>query len=282
MALEPHCCWPKMTPLAHSASRSWQDTRTRRHRWPRGTLPSPPMATSSSQLRRRKAEMASSIAASGMFRPRAASPPYTHAPESECSSLPARRYRRTALTTCWQPVRAPRARCRCRRRRPSCDVDAIAKQVAIAFNHVAYGDADTKTHLAAGGIRHVPGAQAFLDVDRASHGFDSARKFGKNSVTGGVENTSAGFGDEIVRYLSVGREPPQRFLFVLRDQPAVAGNIGRKNRRDLALHEGRPRTTIYGRRMPPETPGCNRVSAASSSWGCCIYWAFRKPGAMNG
>ena len=36
---------------------------------------------------------------------------------------------------------------------------------------------------------------------------------------------------------AIGCQTPQRFLFVLGHQPAVAGNIGRKNRRDLAFHE---------------------------------------------
>jgi hypothetical protein len=45
-------------------------------------------------------------------------------------------------------------------------------------------------------------------------------------------------GDEIVGDGAIGGETPQRFFFVLGHQPAVTGNIGRKNRRYLALHEG--------------------------------------------
>ncbi len=122
--------------------------------------------------------------------------------------------------------------------KPCCDVDAIAEQVAIALDHVADGDTDTKTHLPAGRIGHVPGAQAFLDVDRAAHRFNRAGKFRQNGVTGGVENPATGPGDEVVGDGSIGSETPQRFLFILGNQPAVAGNIGRKNRRYLALHEG--------------------------------------------
>jgi hypothetical protein len=127
-----------------------------------------------------------------------------------------------------------------------CDVDAVAEQVAVALDHVADGDADAKAHVTAGRIRHIPGAQAFLDVDGAAHRFDRARKFGQDGIACGIENAAAISGDEVVRHLSVGCEAPQRFLFVLGDQPGVAGNIGRKNRRDLAFHEGPPRTTICG------------------------------------
>ena len=50
---------------------------------------------------------------------------------------------------------------------------------------------------------------------------------------------------------AIGRQTPQRLFFVLGNQPAVAGNIGRKNRRDLAFHEVAP-GKICARRMPPE------------------------------
>ncbi len=120
------------------------------------------------------------------------------------------------------------------------DIDPIAKQVAIALHHVADGDADAKAHLTARGVRHIPGAQAFLDIDRASHRLDGTWKFGKNGVAGGIEDAAAISGDEVVGHLPIGCETPQRLLFVLGNQPGVAGNIGRKNRRDLALHKAGP------------------------------------------
>jgi len=131
------------------------------------------------------------------------------------------------------------------------------EQFAFALNHVADRDADPEAHLAARRIGHVPGAQAFLDVDRAAHGLDCARKFGEHGIARGVENPAAALGDEIVGHQPIGGEPPQRFLFVLGNQSAVSGNIGRKNRRDLAFHESEPRTTICRRRMPLEVPERN-------------------------
>ena len=120
---------------------------------------------------------------------------------------------------------------------PGCDVDAVAQKVAVALHHVTDGDTDAECHLPARRIGHVAGAQAFLDVDRAAHGLDRAGEFGKHRIARGVEDTPAAFGDEVVGHLTVGAEPPQRLLFILGDQSAVAGNIGRKNRRDLPLHE---------------------------------------------
>ena len=116
------------------------------------------------------------------------------------------------------------------------DVDAVAQQVAVALDHVADGDADAERHLPARRIGHVAGSQALLDVDRAAHRFDRARKFRQHGIAGGVEDAPAAFGDEIVGHRPVGGQTPQRLLLVLGDQPGVAGNIGRKNRRDLAFH----------------------------------------------
>ena len=146
------------------------------------------------------------------------------------------------------------------------DIDAIAEQVAIALHHVADRDADAKAHLAARGVRHIPGAQAFLDIDRASHRFDSTWKFGKNGVAGGIEDAAAVSGDEVVGHLSIGGEAPQRFLFVLGNQPAVAGNIGRKNRRDLALHKAGP-----GQRS--NAAECRRTSLGATGFQRPSRWA---------
>ena len=154
------------------------------------------------------------------------------------------------------------------------DVDAVAQQVAVALDHVADGDADAKAHLPARRIRHVPGTQAFLDIDRAAHGFDRAWKFREDGVAGGIEDAAAAFGDEIVGHLPVGRQPPQRFLFVLGNQSAVAGNIGRKNRRDLAFHESQPRTTSAAAECRQKFPGatCFRTRSARQA---------RSSGQMN-
>jgi len=62
--------------------------------------------------------------------------------------------------------------------------------------------------VTAGGICHVAGAEAFLNVDRASHRLDRAWKFGKNRIAGGVEDAAAVPRNEVVGDLTVGREAP--------------------------------------------------------------------------
>ena len=120
------------------------------------------------------------------------------------------------------------------------DVDAITQQIAVALDHIPDGNADAKLHLAAGRIGHVAGSQAFLNIDRATHRLHRARKLGEHRIASGVEDPPSRLDDEVVGHRAIGRQPPQRFFLVLGDQSAVAGNIGCKNRRDLAFHDDQP------------------------------------------
>jgi hypothetical protein len=93
--------------------------------------------------------------------------------------------------------------------------------------------------------------------DAAPHRFDRAWKFRQDGVTGGVENPSAGFGDEVVGDGPVGGQTPQRLLFVLGDQPRIAGNIRRKISR---------RNRVPARAAPGKTAnssGCLQRRAAT-------------------
>ncbi len=140
---------------------------------------------------------------------------------------------------------------------PRRDVDALAEQIAVALHHVADRDADAERHLAARRIGHVARAQAFLDVDRAAHGFDRRRKFGQHGIARGVEDAPRGFRDEVVDHLAIGGEPAQRLLLVLRDEPAVTRDIRGEDRRDLALHgvaSGPFERNRHTREEPKEKP----------------------------
>src|SRR5690242_11817896 len=109
---------------------------------------------------------------------------------------------------------------------PRRNIHRVAKQVAIALHDVADGNADAKLHLAARRIGEVAGAQAFLDVDGAAHGFDGAGKLRHDGVARRVEDAAGGLGDEVVHDRPVGRQTPQRLLFIFGDEPAVSGDVG--------------------------------------------------------
>jgi hypothetical protein len=53
----------------------------------------------------------------------------------------------------------------------------------------------------------------------------------------------------------VGGQTTQHVLFVLGNQAAVAGNIGRKNRRDLAFHEPGPGRLLRAAECRHKFPG---------------------------
>ncbi|MGY3694529.1 hypothetical protein ACVIGA_004609 [Bradyrhizobium sp. USDA 3240] len=143
---------------------------------------------------------------------------------------------------------------------PRGDIDAITKQIAVALDHITDGDADPERHLPARRIGHVARAQAFLDVDRATHGLDRAGKFREHRIARGVENAAAALCNEIVGDLTIGGEPPQRLFLILGDQSTIACNIGREDRCDLALHEDQPRNPNMPGRMPPDSSGRNKHS----------------------
>jgi hypothetical protein len=83
------------------------------------------------------------------------------------------------------------------------DIHAVAEQVTVALNHVPDGNANPEVHLPARGIGKIAGAQAFLHVDRAAHGFDRARELRQDRIARGVEDTAGTARDEIVEYGSV-------------------------------------------------------------------------------
>ena len=141
------------------------------------------------------------------------------------------------------------------------DVDAVAKQVAVALDHIADGDADTEAHLPAGRIGHVAGAQAFLNIDGAADRLDGAGKFGKHGIAGGIEDAAAGAGDKVIHHAAVGREPPQRLLLVFGDELAVTGDVGGENGRDFSFH----RTPAASETDIPSMPDRNGATQPAQS-----------------
>jgi hypothetical protein len=155
---------------------------------------------------------------------------------------------------------------KCKYRRPARspeprrDIDAVAKEVAVAFDDVADRDADAEAHLPARRISEVSRAQAFLDVDGATHRLHRARELGKHGIAGGVENPAARARDEIVHHRPIRSEAPQRLFFVLGNEPAVACDIGSKNSRDFSFHVMRSAASRRNYSMPLPTAPRDRCS----------------------
>src|SRR5206468_1995545 len=93
-----------------------------------------------------------------------------------------------------------------------------SEQIAVALDDIADGDADAVAHLPVRRKIPVPGSQALLDVDRAAHGLDGARKLREHRISGGIEDAAAGASDEVVHDLTIGCQTPQRLFFILGDQ----------------------------------------------------------------
>ena len=73
------------------------------------------------------------------------------------------------------------------------DVDAVAEQVVALDHDVAEVDADPELEPPVRRQLGVAGSKLLLDLDRAAHGFDGAREFGKHAVASGADDPTVGW-----------------------------------------------------------------------------------------
>ncbi len=123
----------------------------------------------------------------------------------------------------------------CERLQPGGDVDAVTEQVWSLDDHVSEMDADAEPHLLAGRATLVFLFDGVLDRDGAFDGIDRTRKIGDKTVAGGIEDPAAVGGDQSIEDCPVGLQPPQCADLVQPHQPAVLGNVGRKDHGELSF-----------------------------------------------
>src|SRR5439155_5766173 len=119
---------------------------------------------------------------------------------------------------------------------PGGDVDPVTEQV-LAINHdIADMDANAELHrLVDGSCRVLRGDRA-LYRDRALHGIDRAGEVGDDAVAGGVEDPAPMRLDQTIDDDAARLQPGERVDLVARHQPAVAGNVGGKDRGEFPLY----------------------------------------------
>ncbi len=116
-------------------------------------------------------------------------------------------------------------------------IDAVAENVAAVDDDVADVDADAELDALVGGDLGVARDHAALQVDRAAHRIDDALELHQNAVVGGLDDAPA-----VLRDLGIDQLPPvrlhlaERAFLVGAHQPAVAGDVGRKNSREPPLN----------------------------------------------
>ena len=115
------------------------------------------------------------------------------------------------------------------------DIDAVAHEVAVALlDDIAEMNADPE--LDALLRRHVGVAldHSRLDFDRAAHGVDDAAELDDRAVAGALDDAAVVHGNDRVDQVAAKRpEPRQRAVLVGAGEPAIAGDIGHQNRREL-------------------------------------------------
>ena len=87
--------------------------------------------------------------------------------------------------------------------------------------------ADAETHLLLCG-------EGLLNRDRTLHGVDRTGEICDDAVAGAAEDAPAIGRNALVEDRAAGGQPAQGADLVLTHQPAVAGDIGGKDRRELA------------------------------------------------
>jgi hypothetical protein len=118
---------------------------------------------------------------------------------------------------------------------PRSDVDAVAHQIAVGLlDDIAHVNADAKVDALLGRDASVALDHGGLDFDRAAHGVDRAAELDDRAVAGALDDAAMVHRDDRVNQVAAERpEPRQRAIFVRSCKPAIAGDVGDQNRREL-------------------------------------------------
>ena len=115
------------------------------------------------------------------------------------------------------------------------DIDAVAQQIVTVDDHIAEMDADAEPHRSSFGIPRCVRSDRILYCYCALHGGDCAGEIRHHAVAGGMKDAAAMLRDQRVDDAASRLQPRNRADLVERHQPAVADDIGGKNRRELAF-----------------------------------------------
>jgi hypothetical protein len=110
------------------------------------------------------------------------------------------------------------------------NVDPVAEQVGAVDHNVADMHADAEAHRLVPSAAGAFGCDSVLRRHRARDGVNRAGEIGDHAVARRVEDPAAVGCDQPVDDGPTGLESGKRADFVLRHQPAVAGNVGREDR----------------------------------------------------
>ena len=115
------------------------------------------------------------------------------------------------------------------------DIDAVAHQVAVGFlDHVAEVNPDAEFDPPLLRQAGVAFGHAVLNLHGAAHRVDHAAELHERAVAGALDDPPAMRGDGRIDQVAAQRpQPRQRALLVRAGQPAVAGDVGRQDRRKL-------------------------------------------------
>jgi len=120
------------------------------------------------------------------------------------------------------------------------DVHAVAHQVAVPLDDdIAQMNSDPEFDTPVRCDIDVPHRNLALHLDRAAHGVHDAAELDQPTIAGGFDEATAIGDDHRIDDLLPERSKPRyRALLVRAREPAIAGHIGGKNRRQPAGNLG--------------------------------------------
>src|SRR5216683_591545 len=126
------------------------------------------------------------------------------------------------------------------------DVDAVAEYVVVLDDDVADVDADAEVDAAFCRYWGIAFGHCPLQLGRASERVDDAGELDQEAVAGGLDDAAVMAGDFWVDQLGAERlEPAERPFLIGFDQPRVAGDVSREDRRKPTF-DAIPRFGLHG------------------------------------
>jgi hypothetical protein len=117
------------------------------------------------------------------------------------------------------------------------DIDPVAENITLVDDDIANVNADTDFNALFGRDVRITLRHSALRLDRTAGGIHGTAEFDQYSVAGALDDAAVVLGDRRLKeFPAVSVEPSECPFLVRTHQPAVAGDIRRKNGSEPPLH----------------------------------------------
>jgi hypothetical protein len=152
---------------------------------------------------------------------------------------------------------------------PRRNIDAIPENIAILDDDISDIDANAELDPIVARNRRIALGHCRLHFDRAAQRVDDAGELNQQTVAHHLDDPAMMLGNLGIRHLGADcPEPFQGSALVDADQPQIAGDIGREDRREPTLNADRPRG-LDGASSVSDDPIPTRAGPSKPRPFCC-------------